>query len=159
MERDTVSLQQTALSLGMWWQVLKGVQAWTINQRVIISEAWVVVQSLNCIRLCDPWTAACWASLTFTVSLTVLKLMSIESVMTFNPFILSCPLLLLISIFPSIRVFSNELAFHIRWPKYWSFGFSFSPSDECSGFSSFRIGWFDLFAVQETRKSLLQHTI
>ena len=159
MERDTVSLQQTALSLGMWWQVLKGVQAWTINQRVIISEAWVVVQSLNCIQLCDPWTAACWASLTFTVSLTVLKLMSIESMMTFNLFILFCPLLLLISIFPSIRVFSNELAFHIRWPKYWSFRFSFSPSDECSGFSSFRSGWFDLFAVQETRKSLLQHAI
>ena len=104
-----------------------------------------------------PWTAALWTSLSFTVSQSLLKLMSIELVMPSNHLILCCPLLLLPSIFPSIRVFSNELALHIRWPKYWSFSFSNSPSNECSGLISFRIDWFDLLAVQGTLKSLLQH--
>ena len=105
-----------------------------------------------------PWTATCQASLSFTVSWSLLKLMSIESVMPSNHLILCHPLLLLPSIFPSIRVFSNESALHIRWPKYWSFSFSFSinPSNEQSGFVSFRVDWFDLLDVQETLKSLLK---
>ena len=88
---------------------------------------------------------------------SLLKLMSIESVMLSNHLILCCPLLLLPSIFPSIRVFSNELALHIRWPKYWSFSFSISPSHEYSGLIFFRMDWLDLLAVQGTLKSLLQH--
>ena len=103
------------------------------------------------------WTAAHQASLFITISLSVLKLMSKESVMPSNHLILCCPLLLLPSVFPSIRVFSNELALCIRWPKYWSFSFGISPSNEYSGLISFRNGWFDLLAVQRTLKSLLQH--
>ena len=103
------------------------------------------------------WSAARQASLSPTISWSLLKLMSIESVMPSNHLILCCPLLLLPSIFPSIRVFSNELALPIRWPKYWSFSFSISPSNENSGLISFRIDWFDLLAVQGTLKSLLQH--
>jgi len=102
-----------------------------------------------------PWTAACQASLSFIISQSLLKLMSIESVMPSNHLILCCPLLLLPSIFPSIRVFSNELALLIRWLEYWSF--SISPSNEYSGLIPFRIEWFDLLAVQGTLKSLLQH--
>ena len=97
------------------------------------------------------------ASLSFTISWSLLRLMSIESVMPSNNIILCHPLLLLPSIFSSIRVFSSELALHIRWPKYWSFSFSISPSNEYSGLISFRIDWFDLLAVQETLKSLLHH--
>ena len=97
-----------------------------------------------------PWIAACQASLAFTVSQSLLKLMSIESVIPFNHFILCHPLLLLPSIFPSIRVFSNESALHIRWPKYWSFSFSISPSNEYSRTISFRMDWFGLLAVQES---------
>ena len=104
-----------------------------------------------------PWTTACQASLPITTSQTLLKLMSIESVMPSNHLILCHPLLLLPSIFPSIRVFPNDSALHIRWPKYWSFSFSISPSDEYSGLISFRIDWLDLLAVQGTLKSLLQH--
>ena len=102
-----------------------------------------------------PWTAARQASLSFTVSWSLLKLMSIESVMLCYHLILCRPLLLLPSIFPSIKVFSNESALFMRWPKYWSFSFSISPSNEHSGLISFRIGWFDFLAVQRTRKSLL----
>jgi len=104
-----------------------------------------------------PWTAAHQASLSFTVSWSWLKLMSIESVMPSNHFILYCCLLLLPSIFPSIRVFSSESALHIKWPNYWSFSFSISPSNEYSGLISFRINWSDLLAIQETLKSLLHH--
>ena len=104
-----------------------------------------------------PWTAAYQASLSFTTSWSLLKRLSIESVMPSNRLILCHPLLLLPSIFPNIRVFSNELALHIRWPKYWSFSFSISPSNEYSGLIPFRIYWFDLFAVQGILKSLLQH--
>ena len=104
-----------------------------------------------------PWTAARQASLSITNSRNLLKLMSIELVMPSNHLILCCPLLLLPSIFPSIRVFSNELILSIRWPKYWSFSFSISPSNDYSGLISFRIDWFDLLAVQGTLKSLLQH--
>ena len=103
-----------------------------------------------------PWTAARQASLSFTISWSLLKLMSIESLMPSNHPIF-CHLLLLPSVFPSIRVFSNELALRIRWPKDWSFNFSISPSNEYSGLISFKIDWFDLLAVQGTLKSLLQH--
>ena len=103
-----------------------------------------------------PWTAAHQASLSFTISWSLFKLMSIESVMLSNHFRLCHPLLLLPSIFPSIRVFSNESALHIRWPVYYSFSFSISPFNEYSGLISLRIDWFNL-AVQGTLKSLLQH--
>ena len=104
-----------------------------------------------------PWIATCQASLSFTVSWSLLKLMSIELVMPSNQLILCHSLLLLLSIFPSIRVFSNESAFHIRWPKYWSFNFNISPSNEYSGLISFRMDRLDLLAVQGTFKSPLQH--
>ena len=104
-----------------------------------------------------PWTAARQASLSFTISRSLLKFKSSESLMPSNHLILYCPLLLLSSVFPSIRVFSNVLDLHIRWPKYWSFSFSISPSNEYSGLISFRMDWLDLLAVQSTLKSLLQH--
>ena len=104
-----------------------------------------------------PWTATFQASLSFTISLNLLKPMSIGSVMPSNRLILCRPLLLLPSIFPSIRVFSNESALHIRWPQYWSFSFSISPSNEYSEFIFFMIDWFDFLVVQGTLKSLLQH--
>ena len=104
-----------------------------------------------------PWTAACQASLSITNSWRLPKLMSIELVMPSNHLILCRPLLLLPSIFPSIRVFSNESALYIRWPKYWSFSFNISPSSEHPGLISFRMDWLDLLAVQGTVKSLLQH--
>ena len=104
-----------------------------------------------------PWTAACQAFLSITNSQSLLKLMSIESVMSSNYLILCCPLLLLPSIFPKIRVFSNEADLCIRWPKYWSFNFNISPSNEYSGLISFRMDWLDLLAVLGTLKSLLQH--
>ena len=116
------------------------------------------VQWLSRVQLfVTPWNAACRASLSITNSWTLLKLMSIKSVMPSNHLILCCPLLHLPSVFPSICIFSNELALHIRWSKYWSFSFSISPSNEYSGLISFRIDWFDLFAVQGTLKGLLQH--
>ena len=116
------------------------------------------VQSLSHIQLfATPWTAACQASLSITNSQSLLKLMSIQSVMPSNHLILYCRRLLLPSIFPSIKVFSNESALRIRWPKYWSFSFSISPSNEYSGLISLRIDWFDLLAVQGTLKNLLQH--
>ena len=116
------------------------------------------VQSLSCVRLLTTqWTAASLSSLSITNSQSLLKLMSIELVMPSNHFILCCPLLLLPSIFPSIRVFSNESVLHIMWPKYWSFSFSISLSNEYSGLIYFRMDWLDLLAVQVTLKSLLQH--
>ena len=116
------------------------------------------VQLLSHVQLfVTPWTAACQASLSITNSQSLIKLMSIKSVMPSNHLILCHPLLLLLSIFPSIRVFSSESVLHIRWPKYWSFSFSISPSNKYSGLISFTIDWLDLFAVQGTLKSLLQH--
>ena len=103
------------------------------------------------------WTAARQASLSITNSWSLLRLISIESLMPSNHLVLCYPLLLLPSIFPSIRVFSNESVVHIRWPKYWSFSFNISPSNEYSGLISFRIDWFDLLAVQGILKGLLQH--
>ena len=116
------------------------------------------VQSLSRAQLfVTPLTAACQASLSTTNSQSLFKLTSIEEVMPSNHLILCCLLLLLPSIFPSIRVFSNESVVHIRWPKYWSFSFSISTSSEYSGLISFRMDWLDFLAVQETLKSLLQH--
>ena len=116
------------------------------------------VQSLSHVRLfTTPWTAAHQAFLSFTNCWSLLKLMPIASVMPSNHLILCHPLLHLPSIFPSIRVFSNESVLRIRWPKYWSFSFSISPSNEYPGLISFRMDWFDLLAVQVTLKSLLQH--
>ena len=116
------------------------------------------VQSLGRVWLfATPWTAAHQASLSIANSQSPPKPMSIESVMPSNHLILCRPLLLLPSIFPSIRVFSNESALHIRWPKYWSFSFNISPSNEHPGLISFRMDWFDIFAVQGTLKNLLQH--
>ena len=118
----------------------------------------LLFQSLCLVQLfATPWSAACQASLSFTISRSLLKLMSIESVMPSNYLIFCCPLLLLLSMFPNIRVFFNESTLPIRWPKYWSFSFSISLSNEYSGLVSFRIDWFDLLAVQGTLKSLLQH--
>ena len=116
------------------------------------------IQSLSHVQLLATlWAAARQASLPITSSWSPLKLMSVESVMPSNHLILCHPLLLLPSVFPSIRVFSKESALRIRWPKYWSFSFSFSPSNEYSGLISFRMDWLDLLAVQGTLKSLLQH--
>ena len=116
------------------------------------------VQSLSCVWLfATPWTAACQASLSIINSGSLLKLISIESVMLSNHLILCCPLLLPPSIFPSIRLFSNKSVLHIRWQKYCSFSFSISPSNEYSGLISFSFDWLDVFAVQGTFKSLLQH--
>ena len=116
------------------------------------------VQLLSHVRLfVTPWAAARQASLSISNSQSSPKPMPIESVMPSNHLILSCPLLLLPSIFPSIRVFSNESALRIRWPKYWSFSFNISPSNEHPGLISFRMDWLDLFAVQRTLNSLLQH--
>ena len=123
-----------------------------------IHNSFSSVQLLSCVRLFEtPWTIARQAFLSIANTRSLLKLMSITSVMPSNHLILCCPFLLLCSIFPSIRNFSDESALHIRWPKYWSFSFSFSPSKEYSGLISFRMDWLDLLAVQGTLKSLLQH--
>ena len=121
----------------------------------MVSKFSSVTQS--CQLFVTPWTAACQASLSITNSQSLPKLMSIESVMPSNHLILCCPLLLLPSIFPSIRVFSNESVLHIRWPKYWACSFNISPFNEHPGLISFRMDWLDLLAVQGTLKTLLQH--
>ena len=120
----------------------------SISSVQFLSRVWLFV---------TPWTAACQASLSIANSQSLLKLMSIESVMPSNHLILCCPLLLLPSVFPSIRVFSNESVLHIWWPDYWSFSFSISPSRKYSGLISFRMNWFHLPEGQGTLKSLLQH--
>ena len=118
----------------------------------------IIVQLPSCVQLlATSWTVACQTSLSCTIFQSLPKFMSIESLMPSRHLILCHPLLLLPSVFPSIRVFSNELAVHIRWPKYWSFSFSISPSSEYSGMFSFKIDWFDLLAVQGTLKNLLQY--
>ena len=124
----------------------------------LLRGAFSSVQSLSHVRLfANPWTPACQASLSITNSQSTPKPMSTELVMPSNHLILCCPLLLLPSIFPSIRVFSNESVLRIRWPKYWSFQLQHHPLNEYSGLISFRIDWLDLPAVQGTHKSLLQH--
>ena len=137
----------------IWWQE-QGI--WIGQGSVTFLQFSTIAQSY--IRLfATPWTAACQASLSITNSRRLLKLMSIESVMPSNHLILCHPLLLPPSIFPNIRVFSSESVLPIRWPKYWSFSFSISPSSEYSGLISLRMDWLDLLAVQGTLKSLLQH--
>ena len=124
----------------------------------IVSLQFSSVQSLSCVQLfATPWNAACQASLSITNSQSLPKPMSIVSVMPSNHLILCCTLLLPPSIFPSIRVFTNESALHITWPKDWSFSFSISSSNGYSGLISFRMDWLDLLEVQGTLKSLLQH--
>ena len=121
-------------------------------------RAFQSVQSLSPVRLfATPWTAARQASLSITNSQSLLRMMSVEPFMPSTQLILCSPLLLLPSVFPRIRVFSNVLALHIKWPKYWSFTFSINPSNDYSGLTSFRIDWFDLLAVQGTLRSVLQH--
>ena len=147
--------------------VIAIIYTWTSKKANI--EDWIVLNPAHC-YLCvvvqwlsrvwpfaTPWTAACQDSMFFTISWSLLKLMSIESMMPSNHLILCHPLLLLPSIFPNIRVFSNKSALPIRWPKYWSFSFSMRPSNEYSGLISFRTDWFDLLAVQVILKNLLQH--
>ena len=128
------------------------------NLSDILQFVFSSLQLLSCVQLfATPWTAALQASLFITNSCSLLKFMTIESVMPSNHLTLCHPLLLLSLVFPSIRGFSNESALHIRWPKYWSFSFSISPSNEYSGLISFKIDWLDLLEVQGTLKSLLQH--
>ena len=135
------------------------VLCFTTSFKLRTKEAWllsfVVLSQVRFFVI--PGTAARQASLSITNSRSLLKLMSIESVMPSNHLILCCPLLLLPSIFPSIRVFSSESVLHIRWPKYWNFSFNISSSNEYSGLISFRMDWLDLLAVQGTLNSLLQH--
>ena len=134
------------------WNVHMGKLMWKGSRW---EDEYVVVHLLTHVRLfVTPWTAAWQASLSFTVSQSLLKLMSIESVMPSNHLILCYPLLLLPSIIPSIRVFSNELALHIRWPKYWSFSFSTSPSNEQSGLISFRTDWFEFKGLSRVFSSI-----
>ena len=124
----------------------------------MVLEFFVVVQLLSRVQLFGtPWTSTCRASVSSPISQSLLKLMSIGSVMPSNHLVLCRSLLLLPSIFPRIKTFSNESLICIRWPKYWSFSFSISPFSEYSGLISFRIDWFDLLVVQGTLKSLLQH--
>ena len=136
---------------------------WTMTKKLRLTHSlynhqFSSVQSLSCVQLfATPLTAACQVSLSITNSQSLLKLMSIVLVMPCNHLIFCLPLPLSPSIFPSIRVFSNESVLHIRWPKYWSFSFSISPSYEYSGLISFRMDWLDLLAVQGTLKTLLQH--
>ena len=125
------------------------------KNKTVFIQRWHSVQLL----FVTLWTAACQASLSFTNSRSWFKLMSIQSVMPSNHLVLCCPLLLLPSIFPSIRVFSSGSVLHIRWPTYWSFSFNISPSNEYSELISFRMNWLDLLAVQGSLKSLLQHHI
>ena len=121
-------------------------------------DIFVAIQSLTHVWLfATPWNAAPQASLSFTISPSLLKFMSTELIMPSNHLLLCCPFLFLLSVFPSTRVFSNESVPHIRQSNYWSFSFSISPSNEYSGLISVRIDWFDLLAVQETLKIFLQH--
>ena len=159
-------------SMGYWWPAAGlgaqnvAVHAWDLLREVTIifitsTIAWDCVhsvQSFSCVQLfVTPWTAAWQASLSITNSQSSLKLMSIELVMPSNHLNLHCPLFLSASIFTSIRVFSNKSALQIRWPKYCSFSFNISPSNEHPGLVSFKTDWLDLLAVQGTLKSLLQH--
>ena len=146
--RYTFLIQLKSAPPRHWFLCLFWLLKWVLSGNRTLSSV-VVVQSLSCIWLCNPTDIAHQASLSFTVSWSLLKLMSVESVMPSNHLIVCHPLLLPPSIFPSIRVFSNELV-HIEWPKYWSISFNISPYNEYSGLISFRIDWFDLLAVQGT---------
>ena len=151
-------MRTTSVSKLYWGTIdIQNFCTFNIHQYMLMRFV-VVVQLLSCDWLfATPWTAMRQASLSFTNSQGLLKLMSIELVMPSNHLIPCCLLLLLPSVFPSIKVFSNELALHIRWPKYWSC--SIRPSKECSGLTSFRIDWFDLLSVKGTCKSLQHHNL
>ena len=138
----------------IWLFIFSYKWSWIIFSSVQFSS---VTQS--CLTLQPPWTAACQAFLSINNSQSLLKLMSIKLVMPSNHLILCCPLLLLPSIFPSIRVFFSESVLHIRWPKYWSFSFSISPFNEYSGLLSFRMDWFDLLTVQELSRVFSNTTV
>ena len=134
--------------------------SFSVIQTIKFNRLLISSVQFSCLVVSDsanPWTTARQLYLSITNSWSLLKIMSIQSVMPSNHLILCHPLLLLPSIFPSIRVFSNESVLHIRWPKYWSFSFNISPSNEYSGLISFRMEWLDLLAVRGTLKSLLQH--
>ena len=150
--------ERVALYTQLWFWYIPGGR-WVQGLSYLTSWPYLSsVQSLSCVRLfATPWTSACQASLSITNSQSLPKFMSAESVMPSNHLILCRLLFLLPSIFPSIRVFSNESALHIRWPKYWRFSFKISPSNEHPGLISFRMDWLDLLVVQGTLKSLLQH--
>ena len=137
----------------------KGVALKGIIRSLGLTRTTIVVKSLDCVWLCDPWTVAHQASLSSPNSWILLKVISIELVMPSIHLILCHHLLLLTSIFPSIRIFSNESALCISWPKYWSFSFTISPSNEYSESITFRIDWFDLLAAQGTLKSLHHHNL
>ena len=129
-----------------------------LNHVFLISDFFSRCSALKlCLTLCNPWNVACEALLSSTISQSLLKFMSLELVMLFNHLILYHPLHLPPSIFTSVKAFSNESVLRFRWPKYWRFSFSISPSNEYSGLIYFRIDWFDLLVVQGTLKSLLQH--
>ena len=157
---NTLQYQENPMGWGAWWATVHGVaksQTW-LKQLSTHTLYDVVFQSLSRVSLfATQWTAARQAPLSSIISWSLFKFMSIESVMLSYHLILCCPLLLLLLIFPSIRVFSKESALCIRLPEYWSFSFSHSPSNVYSGLISFRIDWFDLLAVPGTLKSLLQH--
>ena len=161
MVKNLPAMQETGFSPCVWkipwrrkWLPTPAFLSGDLRGQRSLSSA----QSLSRVRLyATPWTVACQASLSITSIWSLLKLMSIESVMPSNHLILCRPLLLLPSVFPGIRVFSNESVLCIRWPKYWSFSFSISPSNEHSGLISFKMDWLDLFAVKGTLRSLLQH--
>ena len=134
----------------LWWtQYISLLNGINLPQFSSVTQSWLT--------LCDPMDCSTTGLLSITNSQSLLRHMSIESVMPSSHLVLCCPLLLLPSIFPNIMFFSNELVLHIRWPKYWSFSFNISPSNEYSGLISFRMDWLDHLAVQGTLKSLLQH--
>ena len=150
------SCLENPMDRGAWWAMVHRVQSLTWLKRINTYALSFQLFSYPVVsNSATPWTAACQAFLSITISQSLLKPMSIESVMPSNCLVLRHPLLLLPSIFPSIRISSNESALCIRWPKYWSFSFSISPSNEYSGFISSRTDWFDLLALQGTLKNLL----
>ena len=152
-----------ANALSIWNDIERKETKWSVFLIIWLptlkeSTQFSAVQSVSCVRLfATPWIAACQASLSITISRSSLRFTSIKSVMPFSHLILCCPLLLLPPIPPSIKVFSNESALLMRWPKYWSFSLSIISSKEIPGLISFRMDWLDLLAVQGTLKSLLQH--